>query len=165
MEEPIPEPWLRGPLEGVHPFLAPVLHALMQAREDLHTHTRGFTVEQIWSRPHDTTPLGFHLRHIAGSLDRLTSYLEDRALNDDQLAFLRAESQPGADLIELLTDIDSALDRTSATVRSLDVSTLANARAAGRKRLPTTVIGLAIHIAEHTQRHVGQAITLCKLMT
>jgi hypothetical protein len=160
----IPEPWLRRTLPDVNPLLMPVLHALMQAREDLRRHSDGLNDQQVWIRPHGLTPLGFHLRHIAGSLDRLTSYLEDRRLHDDQLAFLGAESTPGASLYKLLDDIDTAIDDTSEVIRSLDVTKLTDARTVGRKELPTTVIGLAVHIAEHTQRHVGQAITTCALL-
>jgi hypothetical protein len=53
--------------------------------------------------------------------------------------------------------------RAEETIRSIDPATLAEPRAVGRKRLPTTVIGLITHIAEHTQRHLGQAISAAKL--
>ncbi len=162
--EELPEPWLRGPIEGVGPILMPVLHALAQAREDLHRGASGLGEEQIWSRPGGLTPLGFHLRHIAGSLDRLTAYLRGRQLTPDQMAFLRAESVPGAGGPELLREIDEAIDRTAHAIRGIDPGTLAEPRFVGRKRLPTSVIGLAIHLAEHTQRHVGQAITTCLLL-
>jgi uncharacterized damage-inducible protein DinB len=159
-----PEPWLRGALPDVDPLLAPVLFALQQAREDLDSHTAGLSTEAIWSRPNGVTSLGFHLRHIAGSLDRLTSYLLGRELTEEQLAFLHREKEPGASRDELLADIGRALDATEDVIRSLDTARLTEPRTVGRKRLPTTIIGLAIHIAEHTQRHVGQAITMCKLL-
>lgn len=38
------------------------------------------------------------------------------------------------------------------------------ARGVGRAGLPTTVVGLLIHAAEHTQRHVGQAVTTAKVL-
>ncbi len=159
-----PEPWLRGALPDVEPLLAPVLFALQQAREDLNHHTAGLSTEAIWSRPGGVTSLGFHLRHIAGSLDRLTSYLLGRDLTEQQLGFLHAETEPGASRDELLADIIRALNVTEDAIRSLDTARLTEPRTVGRKRLPTTVIGLAIHLAEHTQRHVGQAITTCKLL-
>jgi hypothetical protein len=34
----------------------------------------------------------------------------------------------------------------------------------GRARLPSTVFGLLFHVAEHTQRHAGQAITTAKIV-
>jgi len=30
--------------------------------------------------------------------------------------------------------------------------------------LPTTVGGLLVHVADHTQRHVGQAVTTAKIV-
>jgi hypothetical protein len=160
----LPEPWLRGPIDGVDPAQAAVLHALIQAREDLEKRTRGLSAEAIWSRPHGLAPLGFQLRHIAGSMDRLTTYLEGGDLSAAQLDFLRAESAPGAERKELLDGVVRAVERAWGAVRSLDSEKLGEARAVGRMRLPTTVIGLAVHLAEHTQRHVGQAIVMCKLL-
>ncbi len=164
MPDTLPEPWLRGPLSGVHPLVMPVIHALMQAREDVHRHTAGLADEQVWKQPANLPPLGFHLRHIAGSLDRLTTYLVGRALHESQLAFLREESQPGASLKALIVGLDDAIGQTIQIVSALDIATLPDARTVGRKQLPTTVIGLAIHIAEHTQRHVGQVIATCQVL-
>lgn len=104
-------------------------------------------------------PLGFHLRHIAGSVDRLTTYLEGGALDDARLAFLQREMEPGAGLAELLADIDRALTHAERVMRAIDPATFAELRFVGRMRLPTTVLGLLTHIAEHTQRHLGQAIS------
>ena len=89
------EPWLRGPLRDVNPLLAPALYALAQTREDLAHHTAGLTTAQIWSRPHGLAPLGFHLRHITGSVDRLTTYLEGCQLNEAQLAALKTRDGTG----------------------------------------------------------------------
>jgi uncharacterized damage-inducible protein DinB len=157
------EPWLRGLTLDVHPALAPTLHAFQQAREDLARHTAGLTPEQIWASPHGLTPLGFHLRHIAGSVHRLTTYLRGEQLSDEQMNSLRAEKNPGAPSEELLSAIDAALNRAEQQIRSIDPGTLGEPRAVGRQQLPTTVIGLVVHIAEHTQRHVGQAISAAKL--
>jgi hypothetical protein len=144
-------------------MLAPVLYAFQQAREDLARHTAGLTAGQVWARPHGLAPLGFHLRHIAGSVDRLTAFLEGRPLDAAQMAALAAEMQPGASLQELLGDVDRALRRAEETIRAIDPATLAEPRWVGRKRLPATVIGLLVHIAEHTQRHLGQAISAAQL--
>jgi len=157
------EPWLRGPLPGVSPLAAPILFAFQQAREDLATYTEGLTVDQIWTEPLGLGSVGFHLRHIAGSTERLTTYLEGKQLSQSQMAALGTEKQPGASREELLADLESALRKSEAVVRALDPMTLAERREVGRKRLPTTVIGLLTHIAEHTQRHVGQAISAAKL--
>jgi len=159
----LPEPWLRGPIVGVHPLTAPVLFAFQQAREDLAAHTEGLTTSQIWATPHELGSVGFHIRHIAGSVDRLVTYLEGRQLDDEQMKELRSEKEPGATRDELLADLDSALQKAERVVRAIDPGTLDHAREVGRKRLPTTVIGLLTHIAEHTQRHIGQAISAAKL--
>jgi hypothetical protein len=164
MPEPLPEPWLRGLRPPVDPIVAPALFALQQVREDLKTHTSGITDDKIWDKLHNIPTLGFHLCHIAGSLDRLTSYLEGRPLTGIQLTALQAESEAGAGLAELLANIDTALRRTEDVISAVDPATYAEPRTVGRKKLPTTVIGLIIHIAEHTQRHCGQAITTAALL-
>jgi hypothetical protein len=150
-------------LPQVHPVLAPALYGFQQTREDLARHTAGLTVSQVWARPQGLAALGFHLRHIAGSVDRLTTYLEGRPLDAAQMAALAAEMEPGASLKELLADVDRALERAEETIRAIDPATFAEPRWVGRKRLPTTVIGLLVHIAEHTQRHLGQAIGAAQL--
>jgi hypothetical protein len=158
------EPWLRGPINGVPTVLAPVLYAFTQAREDLAEHTSGLTVEQIWARPLGLAPVGFQLRHIAGSVDRLVSYLMGQPLDEAQMAALRTEMEPGQSREELLAGVDRALAGAEARIRSIDPASLTEPRVVGRMRLPTTVIGLLVHIAEHTQRHVGQAISAAKLV-
>jgi uncharacterized damage-inducible protein DinB len=160
--EPRPEPWLRGRIDNVDPLTTPVLYAFQQAREDLSGYTDGLTTAQLWTRPHGFGSAGFHIRHIAGSTERLMSYLEERPLTPEQLAALEHEHDPGMDREELLAELDRSLRNAEAIVRRLDPSTLAAPRFVGRKRLPTTVIGLLTHIAEHTQRHVGQAISAAK---
>ena len=160
--EPLPEPWLRGRIENVDPLIAPVLYAFQQAREDLSHYTEAMSTAQLWARPHGFGSAGFHIRHIAGSAERLMSYLEERPLTPAQLAALEHEHDAGMARDQLLTELDRALRNAEAIVRRIDPSTLAAPRFVGRKRLPTTVIGLLTHIAEHTQRHVGQAISAAK---
>jgi DinB superfamily len=159
-----PEPWLRGPIPGVSPLLAPSLYALEQAREDLTKHTEGLTPEQVWARPFGLAPLGFQLRHISGSIDRLATYLDGRTLSPEQLKTLEKEMEPGASREELLVTITEVLNRVSAQIRAIDPATLTEPRYVGRNRLPSTVNGLLVHVAEHTQRHVGQAITASQLV-
>jgi hypothetical protein len=163
VSEILPEPWLRGPIADVSPLVAPALHAFEQAREDLAKHTEGLTCEQIWARPFGLAPAGFHLRHIAGSVDRLTTYLFGGQLDREQLAELKEEMEPGASREELLEGVNTALLRAAGKIRSLDAAALSEPRAVGRRQFPTTVIGLVVHIAEHTERHVGQAISAAKL--
>ena len=161
--DPLPEPWLRGSLPGVDTLIAPLLYSFQMAREDLAKYTADLTTEQIWATPHGFGSVGFHLRHIAGSTDRLMTYVSGGQLSTDQMAKLKKEKEPGATLDELLAGVDAAFEHAEAIVRALDPQSLAEARSVGRKQLPTTVNGLLVHIAEHTQRHVGQAISAAKL--
>jgi hypothetical protein len=158
-----PEPWLRGPLAGVHPLVAPTLHAYAQAREDLVRWTEGLTDAEIWSRPHGLAPVGFQLRHIAGSVERLTTYLRGDQLTPEQLEAIPNEMDPGPGRTKLLSDVKEALDKSERTIRTLDPAILTELRCVGRKLLPTTVVGLVVHLAEHTQRHVGELIVTAKL--
>jgi uncharacterized damage-inducible protein DinB len=165
--DPLPEPWLRGPLPGVDTFVAPLLYSFQMAREDLAKYTAGLTTEQIWATPHGFGSVGFHLRHIAGSTDRLMTYVSGGQLDGAQMAALKGEKEPrqNAPTREmLLAAIDQAFASAEAVARALDPGRLTEPRGVGRKQLPTTVIGLLIHIAEHTQRHVGQAISAAKLV-
>jgi uncharacterized damage-inducible protein DinB len=146
----------------VNPLTAPVLYAFQQAREDLARYTAGLSQEQLWLRPHGFGSVGFHLRHIAGSTKRLMAYLERRQLTPRQIAAAGDEHVPGPDRDTLLADLDGVFREAEIAIRQIDAATLAEPREVGRKRLPTTVIGLLTHIAEHTQRHVGQAIVSAK---
>jgi len=160
----LPEPWLRGPIPGVHPLLAPILFSFQQAREDLDRYTAPLTQAQLWATPHGFGSAAFHLRHIAGSTDRLMTYLQGRKLTAEQLFTLTAEAEPAAlSREQLLAAMDEAFTAAEAVVRALDPSTLTEPRTVGRQHLPTTAAGLLTHIAEHTQRHVGQAISAAKL--
>jgi hypothetical protein len=151
-------------MEGTHLLVMPVFYCFQQVREDLARHTEELTQEHLWRRVGSLPPLGFHLRHLAGSIDRLTTYLMDDSLSQAQLAFLREETTPGATLPDLLAALQVTLHATETKLRTINPESMADARFIGRKRLPTTVYGLLVHIAEHTQRHLGQAITTAKLV-
>lgn len=160
---PQPEPWLRGPIEGVPSFAAPLFHSFQQAREDLARITESLTPHQLWHRPAGAAPVGFHIRHAGGAADRLCTYLEGRQLTEAQMERLRAEMNPGATREQLLAELDADFKRVEAVVAAMDPARLTDLRTVGRKLLPTTVIGLIVHIAEHTQRHTGQAITTARI--
>jgi uncharacterized damage-inducible protein DinB len=160
-----PEPWLRGPITGVHPITAPLLYSLQQAREDLAKWTDALSDEDFWVKPApDVAPLGFQIRHIAGSIDRLTTYLEGKQLSDEQMADLQGEQEPGATRKELFDAVENSFRRAKAVATAIDPRTWHDPRGIGRKQLPTTVGGLITHMAEHTQRHVGEAIITAKLV-
>lgn len=160
----LPEPWMRGPIPGVEPLVLPVFHSFQMVREDLARYTAGVPEEAVWRRLGTLPSLGFHLRHIAGSVDRLVTYLMGEQLTAEQLAAMKEEATPGASLAELLEGVDAALAAAEARLRNIDPAALYEPRYIGRKRLPSTVLGLLVHIAEHTQRHLGQAITTAKLL-
>lgn len=160
----LPEPWMRGPISGVSPLVAPVLYTFVHAREDLSRFTEGLTVEQLWATPFGFGSVGFHILHIAGSTNRLMTYLQGRQLSPDELSAMEAEKAPSnANRDQLLMALQDCFEKAERIVRTIDPVTLSEAREVGRRRLPTTVIGLLTHIAEHTQRHLGQAISAAKL--
>ena len=159
-----PEPWLRGTLNDVPPVQRAVLHALELAQEDLQRWCGNLNDEQLNARPSGIPPVAFHLRHIARSLDRLLTYAEGRQLSSDQITQLKSELDSGGTGSQLFTELAEAFAVSAARVRSFKPAQLEEARAVGKKQLPTTVGGLLVHVADHTQRHVGQAITTAKIV-
>ena len=162
-----PEAWLRGPMDGVDPVLQPAAFALVQAREDTEQAVAGLTPAQLRARPGGAASVEFHLRHIAGSIDRLLTYARGQQLSAEQREQLAAESSPAtadATLDSLLAQAHAAIERALVAVRAADPATLHTARAVGRAALPTTVFGLLFHVAEHTQRHTGQIIATTKVV-
>ena len=158
-----PEPWLRGSNADVHPLILPVFFSFAQVREDLDRHTSGLTEQQVWCL-FGQTSLGFHLRHIAGSVDRLATYLLGEDLNEEQLNSLHEERTPSGSIPDLIAEIHSALAVCEGRLRQIKPEDIFERRTVGRQHLPTTVIGLLVHLAEHTQRHLGQAITLSQIL-
>ena len=163
-EDRLPEPWLRGTLTEVPAVPRGVLHALELANEDTQRWCGGLTDAEINARPGGIAPVAFHLRHIARSIDRLLTYAEGKPLSDEQMAALKSEMNAGATRAELLAEIEAELARGAARIRAIDASRLAEPRQVGKKNLPTTLGGLLVHVADHTQRHVGQAITTAKIV-
>jgi len=158
------EPWLRGTHTAVPPFVRAVLHALELAGEDLNLWCSALTGAQLNLSLAGNASVAFHLRHIAGSLDRLLTYAEGRQLNDAQLSAKATELEPAATARELLAELHDALDESRRRVLALAALPPGTPRAVGRQALPTTVAGLLVHVADHTQRHVGQAITTAKFV-
>jgi uncharacterized damage-inducible protein DinB len=163
-EAKVPEPWLRGTLTEVAAVPRAVLHALELAQEDLTRCCGGLTDTELNARPDGIAPVAFHVRHIARSIDRLLSYAEGKRLDDSQIAALKTELDVGATRDELFAELDAALERAVVRIRQFDANRVQEPRPVGTKLLPTTVGGLLVHVAEHTQRHVGQAITTAKIV-
>lgn len=162
----LPEVWLRGPLPGVLPLLQPVAHALLQARDEVADYLTGFPASQLAERPLGLASVGFHLRHLTGVLDRTFTYARGQALSAAQLAYLAAEGQPpthpGA-VAELTQAFADQVDKAIAQLKATPENTLAEWRGVGRAQLPSTVIGLLVHAAEHTTRHVGQLLVTARI--
>jgi hypothetical protein len=154
---------MRGIFPGVDPVIGHLLRASEHIHEDLERAIAPLTVEQLWATPCGMTSAGFHAKHLAGSTQRLSTYLEGRQLSPEQLAALQAESTGDESAVELIAAVRASLARYEKLVRALSPLHFGDVREIGRKRLQTTAIGLAIHIAEHGQRHVGQAISAAKL--
>jgi uncharacterized damage-inducible protein DinB len=158
------EPWLRGTLRDVPAIPRAVLHALELAREDLWKWCHSLSNAQLNERPDGMASVAFHLRHISRSLDRLLSYAEERQLSTEQLEALESEADIDASHEKVFVELDAALLRSEERVRALATDDLETARTVGKKKAPSTVGGLLVHVAEHTQRHVGQAITTAKIV-
>jgi uncharacterized damage-inducible protein DinB len=159
-----PEPWLRGTLAEVPSVHRAVLHALELAGEDLQRWCSQLSDEQLNQRPARIASAAFHLRHISRSMDRLLTYAEGGSLNEEQLAALKSELSPGGTRSELFAELSAALASSATRIRRFFDNDLEIARTVGRNHLPTTLGGLLVHIAEHTQRHAGQAITTAKIV-
>jgi uncharacterized damage-inducible protein DinB len=157
------EPWMRGTHPELDPLRRGVVHALEQAQEDAERWCATLDDAALFARPAGLPSVAFHLRHIARSLDRLLTYAEDRRLDEVQLAALGTEMAEGA-ADEVRREFRESLGAAIGRVRGAKPETYALPRGIGRKRLPTTVGGLLIHCAEHTQRHVGQMVTTAKLV-
>ncbi len=163
----LPEVWMRGPIPDVPPLLQPVAHALLQSQEEVERVVGGLSPEEIWARPGGAPAVGFHVRHAAGSLERLFTYARGEGLEAAQRAYLAVEGEPGAPPAtgaELVAGFAAAAAHALAQLRATQEATLLEARGVGRLQLPSTVLGLLFHAAEHTQRHVGQIVTTARIV-
>lgn len=165
--QPLLEVWQRGSVADIPALLQPVAHALLQAREELTTLMQDFPDSLLWERPAGVASAGFHLQHLSGVLDRVFTYAKALALNPAQLEELHAEDvSPGINLsvANLLSRFDDQVEKALAQLKETDEKTLTEFRGVGRKLLPSTVIGLLVHGAEHTMRHLGQLLVTVKVL-
>lgn len=162
----LPEVWLRGPLEGVPPLLQPAAHALLQAQEEIHRLMEGFPEALLWEQPAGVASPAFHLQHMAGVLDRLFTYANGQQLSPQQLDYLAAEGKQaaGISLAQLLTQFDKAIEQAITRIKNTDPAILTDTRGVGRKQVPSTVLGLIFHSAEHTMRHTGQLLVTVQVI-
>jgi uncharacterized damage-inducible protein DinB len=161
---PYVEPWLRGTYADVPAVGRAVLHALDLALEDISKWTEGLTDAEIHAEPLGLTSVSFHLKHIARSVDRLLGYAEGSQLTPEQLAALKTEQGGEETLVELMTEVEVSFSNAGDRVRVLSTADFNIPRAVGRKQLPTSIGGALIHVADHTQRHVGQVVTTAKVL-
>lgn len=159
-----PEPWLRGTHTDTPAVIRAVIHALELCREDIERWCATLSDAQLNMRPASVAQIAFHLRHIVRSLDRLLTYAEGGQLSEAQLQALKTEGEPGAIAPALMTEFRTGIDDALRRVRAFADSDLEQPRAVGRKQLPTSVGGLLVHCADHTQRHTGQAVTTAKIV-
>ncbi|MEQ1575315.1 MAG: DinB family protein [Vicinamibacterales bacterium] len=160
----VPEVWLRGPVEGFDPLVMPIVHALIQAREDLAQLAATVPAEHVWQRPGGAASIGFHARHTAGALDRLFTYARGEALTEAQKAEMKAEGSAGDPLPLVIRGVEATIDRALDQLRATTREALLHPRTVGRAALPTNTLGLLFHAAEHSTRHAGQAVTTAKIL-
>jgi uncharacterized damage-inducible protein DinB len=161
------EAWQSGPVANVPPLLQPVAHALIQARKEVNLLVKNFPEAGLWQKPAGVASVGFHLQHLTGVVDRLFTYAKGDSLNENQFAALQAEGDESRhihtvdELVQLFNlQVDKALQQLSET----DEATLTEVRGVGRAQIPSTVLGLLFHAAEHTMRHVGQLLVTIKVV-
>ena len=158
---------LRGPVDGIPATLQPVAHALLQAREEVNTLMEGFPEALLWEKPAGVASPGFHLQHIAGVIDRLFTYAKGNMLNAGQLQYLKQEEHPVSltcKTIELVEQFNRQVDKALVQLAATDETILTAFCGVGRAQLPSTVLGLLVHAAEHTQRHLGQLLVTVRIL-
>jgi uncharacterized damage-inducible protein DinB len=158
------EPWLRGTLTDLPAVHRAVVHALELAREDIDKWCGDLSDAELNAQVSGIPPVAFQLKHIFGSMDRLLTYAEGSALTSEQIGTMKSELDPATSGNEIFAELHAAFERSMQRIRVLAAANLEELRTVGRKQLPTSVGGLLVHVADHTQRHVGQAITTAKLV-
>lgn len=163
---PSPEYWLRGPIDDVPALLQPVAHALLQARDEINQMMSDFPHDFLWEKPSGNASPAFHLQHIPGVLDRLFSYADNRQLDLLQLDYLASEGkyEAGITVNTLLKQLNAQVEKSIAHLKSINPQTITEARFVGRKQLPSTIMGLLFHAAEHTMRHTGQLLVTVHIL-
>ena len=160
------EYWLSGPVENIPSLLQPVAHALLQAREEVRESVRDFPDKLLWEKPAGAASVGFHLQHLTGVLDRLFTYARSEQLNQQQLEYLKAEGK-GTESIQvsgLLENFSRQVDIALTQLQRTREDSLLDFRGVGRKQIPSNVLGLLFHAAEHSQRHTGQLLVTAKFL-
>jgi uncharacterized damage-inducible protein DinB len=158
--------WQRGPIDGIPAILQPIAHILLQVRESVGEIVEPLTEQQWNARPAGVASAAFHVRHIAGVIDRLFTYARGSALSAEQFAAIQSERHDvlKEDVASVLGALSTRVDAAVAELRTIDVTTLGDFRGVGRAQLPSTVIGCLTHGAEHAMRHVGQLSVTARIV-
>lgn len=162
----LPEVWLRGPLPYMPPLLQPVAHALLQAREEVAALMQFFPEIMLWQKPAGLASPAFHLQHLAGVLDRLATYARGEALSEAQLQYLKEEGIQNNSISTqaLIAAFSHQIDETLKQLAEEDETRITHVRYVGRSKLPSTALGLYVHAAEHTMRHLGQLLVTVRVL-
>jgi hypothetical protein len=65
----------------------------------------------------------------------------------------------------LVAEVGRTIDRAFNQLRATTSASLLDDRKVGRAGLPSNVLGLLFHAAEHSTRHVGQVITTARILS
>lgn len=161
-----PEYWLRGPLPGISAYLQPAAHALLQAREEVNELMTEFPNELLWQQPAGVASPAFHLQHLSGVLNRLFTYARGQTLMAEQLQRMKEEGVKDTSLTagKLVKIFNEQVDEAIEQLKAIDEKMLNDFRGVGRAQLPSTVLGLLTHAAEHSMRHVGQLLVTVRVL-
>ncbi|WP_405385135.1 DinB family protein [Maribacter sp. LLG6340-A2] len=166
MDDDSLEFWLKGPIPNVPGSLQPAAHALLQSEKELKEYTANFPKELLWAKASGRASVGFHMNHLTGVLDRLLTYAKGESLSPEQFNFLKQEGifNLEVEVTDLQEQFSNKVEEALQLFKSIPENTLLEERRVGRKKLPTTVLGLLFHAAEHSQRHIGQLLVTVSVL-
>jgi len=106
------------------------------------------------------------MNHITGVLDRLMTYAKSESLSEEQFQFLKQEGtfKLETEVHDLREQFSKKVAEALAYFKTLSDNNLTEKRTVGRKKLPTTLLGLLFHAAEHSQRHIGQLLVTISVL-
>ena len=158
--------WLSGPVAGITPVLQPAAHAILQASREVQEGLENFQEDFLWQRPGGVASVAFHLQHLAGVLDRLFTYARGEQLSALQLDALQKEIKEDKSirLDDLLQRFNKQVETAIEQLKNTSEESILEIRYVGRKKIPSNVLGLLFHAAEHTQRHTGQLLVTARIL-
>jgi len=117
-------------------------------------------------KPAGVASVAFHIQHITGVLDRLFTYAKGEQLSENQLELLKAEGKKNEEITlqDLLNNLSFQIKISLNELKNTAEDSLLETRGIGRKQIPTNVLGLLFHAAEHTMRHTGQLLVTARIL-